>query len=695
MKKGFLVPFTLTLIGLLIALLKPSFFEILEGKLYDIHFALRGPVAVSDQIVIAVIDEKTIAQVGRWPWPRAVYAHLFEEILNQGAKVVAPDIFFSDPSLGEEGAANDAALASTLRKFPEIYTGYFFFLTPEELKESSMDRETLGRNFIDLQNDALEVDFRPEKATEAFGIQNMYAPFSRDLGDRRQGFFNILHESDGTVRNLPLLISHRGKIFPAFPLQIALGTIAKEGGPILFLKKLRLDPQGRFLINFRGQGAAFTRVSASDILNQDQTTILKDRIVLVGATAAGLEDQHPTPVNPAMASVNLAANVLDNMIRGDLLRHDSVAELASSLLILFMGTILALSLPRLKAAWGFLLFLGLSFAQAFLLHFVFIKFQWVLQNIYPLFSGFLVYSGTTLYRYFGEEKEKRFISETFQHYLSPDVIRELTDNPQKLRLGGEKKELTVFFSDIRDFSSMVESTPPETLVGFLNSYLTPVTDIILDNKGLLDKYIGDAIMAVFGAPLQEPDHPRLACQSAIDTIKFVKLSQDKWVQEFGVPRLQIGIGINTGPMTVGNMGSERRFDYTVLGDAVNLASRLEGLNKYYKTSILISQSTHEKVQGDFLFRELDNVQVKGKQQSVRLYELLADPLSAQEKMLPLFGEGRALYQRGEFKKARSLFEKCLILDPKDGPSQLFVERCLEYEKHPPEDWEGVTIFKVK
>lgn len=693
MRKKILFPLGLTLIGLLLSFLKPPFFEILEGKLYDVHFALRGPVPESDQIVIAVIDEKSISQIGRWPWPRSIFAQLFEELVAQGARIVAPDIFFSDPSIGEQGTLHDAAMTTALIRHPEIYTGYYFLTTPEELKESALDREALNQNFEDLRNDAIDVDYKTGGKAAA-GIQNIYRPFSRYLTGKRQGFFNVIHGSDGTVRALPLLISHREKVFPSFPLQIALGTIGRKD-PLAFLKRLRLDSEGRFFVNFRHRGGSFTRISAVDVLEGDQTTVVKDRIVLVGATAAGLEDQHPTPVDPAMASVDLAANVLDNMIQGDLLRNDRLTELVSSVLILFAGILLALLLPRFNAAVGLLLFLSLTAFQSILLHFVFIKFQWALQNIYPLFSSFLVYGGTTLYRYFGEEKEKRFISETFQHYLSPDVIRELTDNPNKLRLGGERKELTVFFSDIREFSSMVETTPPETLVSFLNSYLTPVTNIILEQKGLLDKYIGDAVMAVFGAPLPEPDHPRLACQAAVDTVRLIKAEQETWVKEFGIPKLRIGIGINTGMMTVGNMGSERRFDYTVLGDAVNLASRLEGLNKYYTTNILISQSTYEKVKNHFPFREIDDVKVKGKRQSVRIFELLVDPLSAEEKMLPIFAEALHFYRRGDFKEARNLFEKCLLLDPKDGPSQLFVERCREYEKNPPEDWEGVTAFKVK
>ncbi len=695
MKKVLLLALLLTGISLLISWSRPSFFETVEKKLYDVHFALRGPVPISGKVVLITIDEKSINKLGRWPWPRSTFSRIFEELVAEGARIVAPDIFFADPSRGPIGEQNDAMLAKTLRENSNIFTGYYFLMTHEEIEESNLSPERLEENLRNVRGSALEVPFRPPGLKEAIGIQDTLPIFSNLPGGKRQGFFNMIGDPDGTVREVPVLIGYQGAVFPSLQLQVALSVIGDDEDPLPLLKRLRLNREGRFLVNFRGDTRLFPRVSAADLLEEDQSFLVADRIVLVGATAAGLEDFRPTPIGPTIASVVLTANIIDNMIQGDLLRKDSLTDLLSRLLILATGLILAFGLSRVKALPGFLLFLSLLLAEALLLHFLFLKWRCVLQNIYPFFSCFFVYGGTTIYRYLVEEKEKRFISETFQHYLSPDVIRELTAHPEKVRLGGERKELTVFFSDIRDFTTIVEETKAETLVAFLNSYLTPVTDVILSQKGLLDKYIGDAVMAVFGAPLPEPDHPELACQAAVEMIRLVKKERERWATEFKVLKLRIGIGINTGPMTVGNMGSERRFDYTVVGDAVNLASRLEGLNKFYGTQILVSQSTFEPVKNLFPFRELDEARVKGKKQAVRIYELMADLQTAQEKILPLFREALERYKGGQFGPAMELFQKCLILDPKDGPSTLFLSRCQEYMKRPPEDWEGVTQFKEK
>ena len=699
MKKLFSVALGLTLIGLLLSVVRPAFFETLEGKLYDLHFALRNPVPRSDRIVVVAIDEKSLQSLGRWPWPRGVIARIFETIISKGARVVVPDIFFAEPSGGPLGQKNDEAMAQTLRNHPNIFMGYFFLMSPEELKESSISDKKLEENFRFLQDSALSFEpdspaiQRLKKIRKPLGIQGTLPIFSDLPGGRRHGFFNILSDPDGTVRATSLLMAYRGNIFPSLALQVVMALVDHPGPA--FIDRLRLDPAGDFLINFRGSGTAFPRMSVDDLLKDQESVSLKDKVVFVGATAAGLVDNRPTPVGPAVSSDVLAANVIDNILEGDFLRRDSLTDLFSRLLILAVGFLLAVCLPQMKPAPSFFLFLGVMVAQALILHLFFARVGWVLQSFYPLFSGFLVYGGTSLYGYLVQEKEKRFISETFGHYLSHDVIQELTAHPEKVRLGGEKKELTVFFSDIRDFATIVEATPAETLVDFLNKFLTPVTDVIFQHKGLLDKYIGDAVMAVFGAPLYEPDHPRLACQSAVDIIRMVNASRGKWEKEFNISGLRLGIGLNTGLMTVGNMGSERRFDYTVLGDAVNLASRLEGLNKFYGTSLLVSHSTYEKVKELFLFRELDQVQVKGKKETIRIYELLVDPPFHSEKMLPLFSEALQVYRQGSFAKAKSLFETCLTLAPDDGPSRLLIERCGQMEANPPKDWLGVTTFLRK
>jgi adenylate cyclase len=271
-------------------------------------------------------------------------------------------------------------------------------------------------------------------------------------------------------------------------------------------------------------------------------------------------------------------------------------------------------------------------------------------------------------------------------------------NPEKLRLGGEKKDLTVLFSDIRGFTSISERMTPESLVKFLNEYLTKMTDLVFKYDGLLDKYMGDAIMAIWGAPLDQRDHTQRACYTALDMVDELKLLQKKWAAE-GMPKLNIGIGVNTGPMVVGNMGSERRFDYTVMGDSVNLGSRLEGLNKIYGTNIIVSEMTYGRVREEILGRELDSVRVKGKDQPVKIFELLArrsQASSEQKAWVEEFHAALADYRNHHWSGALQAFQAILEKHPRDGAARLYVERCLTLEKNPPpENWEGVYTLTTK
>lgn len=689
MKKNLLLCLALTLAGIAVSFLRPSFFETIEGKIYDVQMNFRGAVASSGRVAVVTIDEKSIQTLGRWPWSRALVAQVFEKILEHGARLVVPDIFFSVPSQGDAGEKSDAALAETIRRHPEILMGFYLLMTPEEVEESAMDAATMEKNFENLRGSVLSPKVRFAGGREAMGLQDTLPLFSNLPG--RQGFFNIAGDPDGVVRSMPLVLSYRGEVFPSMMLRAVLSVA--EGGDDPFLRRLPLDREGKLLVNYRD--SAFERISADDLMEGRAGGSLSGKVVLVGATASGIEDNHPTPINTAMPSVLIGAHLLDNLLRGDFIRRDATTDLVSRIEIVLIGLLLGLVLYRLHPVRGLALF-GLIVSCELVLHyFLFARARWALQNIYPLFSTFLVYGGATIHGFLSTEKNRRFITDTFSRYLSPDVIAEMVEHPEKIRLGGERKELTVFFCDIRDFSSMVEEMPPETVGEFLNSYLTPATEIIFKNKGLLDKYIGDAIMAVFGTPLPDPEHPRLACLAAVETLKMVEDSQERWQKEFNIPRLRVGVGINTGVMTVGNMGSEHRFDYTVMGDAVNLASRIEGLNKYYGTTLLVSEATFMKAKDSFLFREVDLVNVKGKKETTRLYELSVATAYDHERLFPRFAEGQALYRQGKFREAGKVFDECLQIAPDDGPSRLFRERCRKFESEPPREWTGVTTFLRK
>jgi len=297
-----------------------------------------------------------------------------------------------------------------------------------------------------------------------------------------------------------------------------------------------------------------------------------------------------------------------------------------------------------------------------------------------------------------EEKQRKQIRSAFQYYLSPQVVEEILKDPSKLKLGGEKKVLTVLFSDVRGFTSISEKLDPEILVSFLNEYLTPMTDLIFQHGGTLDKYMGDAIMAIFGAPLPQEDHPYKACSTAVKMLEELENLKRKW-REQNLPEIDIGIGINTGPMSVGNMGSAQRFDYTVMGDAVNLASRLEGLNKLYGTRIIISEYTLREVQNlkkALFVRELDFVAVKGKKEPVKIYELLSlTEVLEWKDLVEGFSTALQEYRLGNFERALALFQSLREIYPDDKPTQCFISRCETLLLSPPSSWDGVYVAETK
>ena len=303
------------------------------------------------------------------------------------------------------------------------------------------------------------------------------------------------------------------------------------------------------------------------------------------------------------------------------------------------------------------------------------------------------------YYYLSEKKSRKKVIGAFEKYVSKEVVKEILDDPEKLKLGGERRTITIFFSDIRGFTTISEKLSPEELVKLLNEYLTEMTNIILTHNGVVDKYMGDAIMAFWNAPLDQPKHAELTCSTALEMEKKLKQLQKEWNAR-GVPPLEIGVGINTGPAVVGNMGSYERFDYTAMGDTVNLGSRLEGLNKQYGTRIIISETTKSAVEKKpFLVRKLDKVMVKGKKEPITIYELSSkkeDALDWYYKVIEHFEKGLEEYFKQQWDKALHEFNSVLKIRPEDGPSKAFIERCEYFKHHAPEkDWDGVWVMKTK
>jgi adenylate cyclase len=540
------------------------------------------------------------------------------------------------------------------------------------------------------------------------------------------GYFTFTADrEDGVYRKAPLIAAYRVpdnnpassenvKVYPLLSLA-ALSTYLGEdpvvkvdelgvSGISLAGIRIPVDERGRMYINFRGPWNTFHYYSAYDVISGfkekpglDPKKIFKDKIVLVGATAIAIFDMRTVPFE-SMPGIEMHANTIDNILHQQAITRPSWYGFFDILFIILLGLILALVLPRVKPLWGTLVTVVLFLGYGFVNYYLFVEKFYSFTILYPLAELLLLYLGITIYHYALEEKDKRFIKSAFGYYLSPHVIEELTSDPDKLKLGGESKEVTAFFSDIQGFSTISEKLSPEELVRLLNEYLTEMSDIILNYDGTIDKYEGDAIMAFFGAPIDYPDHARRACLAAIEQQK--KLEEMRRVlREQGKDELFVRIGLNTGKAVVGNMGSLKRMDYTIMGDEVNLASRLEGANKQYQTFIMASEATYKQAREHVEARDLGLMRVVGKKKPVRVYELLAlkGELSPEkEKLIKVYLEGIHYYEDRNWDKAIVAFREATRMDPEDGPSRVYLSRCEFYLASPPApDWDGVFTLTEK
>jgi len=424
---------------------------------------------------------------------------------------------------------------------------------------------------------------------------------------------------------------------------------------------------------------------------------LDGAIVFIGTSAAGLKDIRATPLDPFYPGVEAQATVADTIISGDFLHRPDWAPGLELILVVGMGLVSTLLLVRLGGLWP-LLPLAVLASSAWLgaQHVLSVKGLY-LSPLMPLVTLAGNFGLLSFLKFWGEEREKRKIRSSFEHYLSPEVIARVIKNPNLLKLGGEKKNMTVFFTDIRNFTSLSEKLEPQELVAFMNEFHSAMTGIILEQGGTLDKYIGDAIMAFFGAPVDQSRHALLGCRTALLMMESLYECRKNWCFP-GFSRIEIGVGISSGEMVVGNMGSVRRMSYTVMGDQVNLASRLEGLTKLYGVKILISRFTHAQVRGEIVCREIDLVRVKGKTEPVAIFEPFnADYFTGGDfAFIPPFEQGLKAYRARRFDDAIQRFEQALTIKPQDNPSLLYLERCRALlAAPPPEDWDGVWIMTDK
>ncbi len=730
---SFTVALLLSLVSLFTYSLDLEFFKLLELKSYDLKVRSRGTRDVSGQVVIVAIDEKSLKEEGRWPWPRTRLAKLISRLTDSGVAVIGVDILFPEKDayvpftevkqalekqdVGgmqkkemiewlENVSDSDQRFTEAILSSERTVLGFSVFPTEEAAKEQFVEK--MNQTHLDLLDfSQFSVIQRFDSPDDPVRLRPVYAvgmslPKLMDAANSA-GFVSFIPESDGVIRRVPMVMQSGEYLFPSLSLQamheaarLPIGVVVAPfgvDGVRLGEALIPTSETGDFLVNFHGPAHTFAHFSATDVLSgKIGKAELENKLVLLGATAAGTYDLHVSPYGPLYPGVEVHANVMENILNQDFLIRPDWLRILDIVMILGSGLFLGL-LSRWFRAYGMALFLAGGILSYLLTDYYLFTVQglWV-HTVYPVFTQIFVYSGVTLYKYAFEEGEKRFIKTAFGQFLSPVVVDRLVDNPALLKLGGEERVLTAFFSDVAGFSSISEKLSPDELVALLNDYLTEMTDIILKYDGTVDKFEGDAIIAFFGAPVPYEDHALRACLVAIEMQKRLEEMRAVWKSE-GKHELYMRIGMNTGKMVVGNMGSKTRMDYTMMGDSVNLASRLEGVNKQYTTETMISESTYEKVKEDIETRELDRIRVVGKTEPIKIYEVLGrkgEMNSHTRAILPLFNQGIQYYSNREWKEALACFEKALEINEKDGPSSTYRQRCIDYQSQPPQDnWDGV------
>lgn len=723
-----------------------------ETKLLDIRFRLRGPRKPESKVGILAVDERSVRSIGRWPFPRSVYEKAFANLKAAGVTWIGMDITWSEPErtllqdvLPQAGARLDAAhlqklmaasqgsspgdqsLARGVKDFGNVVLGYFYYPSMEEAKAAG-DKPFAGIDLMEasaIQNTILPdgKELKDYPLIQAFGIATNIPLIN--AASKHHAFFNNEPDEDAVIRWITLVRNIDGRLMPSLALKTVASAMGRE--PVVFfdshgieeivlmnpnddkdLVKIPVDPigTGRAMVNHLGGRQTLPHFSFLDALNNDfpaeQREQLKGAVLLAGPTATGINDIRANSFDAAIDGVENHAAFMDNVISGNFMRRPASIYKMEFLGILALGLLTTAFVSFLSASSS-----ALATVMLLVGFFLLDKYLWFGKGLWvvaaaPLFSVTSVYLMVTTYRYLTEEREKKKVKGAFSLYLSSDVINQVLEDPSSLKLGGEKKELTVFFSDVRDFTTISESMTPEKLCELMNLYFTPMTKIVLDSKGVLDKFIGDAIMAFWGAPIELPNTADVACEASIKMLyELDRLRVD--FPKMGLPVVDIGIGLNTGPMSVGNMGSDERFTYTVMGDNVNLGSRLEGLTKEYGVKILLSDRTFGKIsRKDFHLRDLDTIRVKGKLEPVRVYELMRpDALGAGKESLLReftghFNEARVHYLKRDWANAQKAFMQCLTIRPEDKATGLYMERIVELKQMNLDDsWDGVKTFKHK
>ncbi len=718
-------------------LYKYPFVRQLENWTYDARLNFTLPRDVDERIVIVDIDENSLAEVGRWPWSRDKLATMVDNLFDYyQADVVGFDIVFAEKD-ESSGLDKFDELALTRLRHNDEYLAALADIRPSLQHDEIFANSLVGRNVVlgyyfksSLQEGESGVTgLLPPALTRMDAQWRERLPIKKAAGyggnleilqisARSGGYFdNPYVDPDGVFRRVPLVQSYEGYLFASLALataqahmnaagiELIVESEGTKGGKEYYaletinLKNYRIpvDANGAVFVPYRGPQGSFPYISAHEVLHRKASPeMLRDRIVLVGTSAPGLLDLRSTPVQNIYPGVEVHANIISGILDESIKHKPAWTAGYEFVLLVVIATSMALLLPLvspLLANAGTLGLTGIVLAGTF--------FAWENNLILPLASPLLLivlmFMLHMTYGFFIESRGKRQLANLFGHYIPPELVDEMSESPQEFSLDGENREMTVLFSDVRGFTTISEGMDPKQLTQLMNALLTPMTRVIHKNRGTIDKYMGDAIMAFWGAPLADSEHARHALYAAMEMMDELKIMQAEF-RERGWPEVNIGIGLNTGDMNVGNMGSEFRMAYTVLGDAVNLGSRLEGLTKNYGVNIIVSETTKAAIP-EFVFRELDLVRVKGKQEPVAIFEPLGHRNDLDKSVtseLSTYRKALMYFRAQDWDKAELDFFNLNRANPDRYLYQVYLDRIAIYRKDPPgADWDGVFTHTTK
>ncbi len=689
----------------------------LEYFAYDTRLRLTVPETVDERVVIVDVDEKSLAVEGRWPWPRDRMARLVDALFDEyGIGVVGFDMVFAE----QERHAAFENLEGVLRSGGQgALADQVASLTPRtdaRFAESLEGRPVaLGYYFSGNANSTgqLPEPYLPAEIAETMAIPapraNGYGanlPVLQDAA-RRGGFFdNPLSDEDGVFRRAPTLQSYQGSLYESLSLAVVQLHLDQplsigDNNERLYAgdRTVPLDQNMAAFVPYRGGQGSFPYVSASDVLNGSvpDPAVLRDAIVLVGTTAPGLYDLRNTPLQKVYPGVEVHANLISGILDGRFLNKPAYMRGAELVAGVLLATSLAVAFPLLGAIGGavlggaaLLLVVGLNL-------YLWVQHDLVASVAPAVLMILLLFLFNVAYGFIMESRSRRALARRFGQYVPPELVEEMSNNPDQYSMKGDRREMSVLFSDVRGFSQLAENMDPEQLSALMNELLTALTRVIHDHRGTIDKYMGDAVMAFWGAPLRDPHHAAGAVMAALRMVDAVKRVTGDF-QARGWPGISMGIGINSGPMNVGDMGSEFRMAYTVLGDAVNVGSRLEGLTRVYGVDIVVSESTVGEAP-DFAYRLLDRVRVKGRDTPLDIYEPLGPAAEVTENRraeADLFTRGVELYRGRRWQEAERAFRSLIDGYGDRSLYRLYLDRIRHFiAEPPPEAWDGVFDFQTK